>query len=35
MSPLDVIKELSDILTSAFGQGWGWAALLFFVKKNT
>jgi hypothetical protein len=21
--PLDVAKELSDILTSAFGKGWG------------
>jgi hypothetical protein len=29
MAPLDVAKELAEILTSAFGKGWGWAAFFF------
>ena len=32
MVPLDVAKELSDILTSAFGKGWGWAVLLLLAR---
>jgi hypothetical protein len=32
MAPLDVAKELAEILTSAFGKGWGWAAVLLLVR---
>jgi hypothetical protein len=32
MTAIDVTKELSDILTSAFGKGWGWVALLFLIR---
>jgi hypothetical protein len=28
MAIIDFTKELAEILTSAFGNGWGWAALL-------
>ena len=31
MTAIDVTKELSDILTSAFGKGWGWMAVYFLV----
>ena len=31
MTAIDVTKELSGILTSAFGMGWG-VALLFLVR---
>jgi hypothetical protein len=37
MAIIDVTKELSDILTSAFGSGWGWALILavgHFFKKS-
>ena len=32
MAIIDVTKELADILTSAFGKGWGWAALFAAAK---
>jgi len=32
MAIIDVTKELSDILTSAFGKGWGWAAIYFLTQ---
>jgi hypothetical protein len=32
MAPLDVAKELAEILTSAFGKGWGWVAVLLLVR---
>ena len=38
MTIIDVTKELSDILTSAFGKGWGWLAvflLTVILKKST
>ena len=32
MAPLDVARELSEILTSAFGKGWGWAAVYLVAR---
>jgi hypothetical protein len=32
MAFLDVAKELAEILTAAFGKGWGWAALFLLAQ---
>ena len=32
MTAIDVTKEFSDILTSVFGKGWGWAAVLLLAR---
>jgi hypothetical protein len=32
MAPLDIAKELSYILTSTSGKGWGWAAVFVLAR---
>jgi hypothetical protein len=32
MALLDVIKELFEILTAAFGRGWGWMMLFLLMR---
>ena len=34
MTILDVMKALSDFLSSALGQGWGWALALLIQKAH-
>jgi hypothetical protein len=36
MAVVNMAKEFADILTSAFGKGWGWACILLltnYIKK--